>query len=193
VKYQFTGSASYDLPIGKGRVLNLNAAGDAILGGWTINGIVYLSTGVPIASPAVGTYPGAPQGLSFFNQRPNLTCDPSKGAPHTAATWFNPNCFAYPASPYVAGNAPAYLANVRTMGANDVDLSLYKNFSLGEKKDIRIEISSYNIANRAQFGMPNTPSIFAVNTEAGQAAAFGQISATVNTPRQFQFGSRFTF
>jgi len=41
--------------------------------------------------------------------------------------------------------------------------------------------------------MPNTPSIFAVNTEAGQAAAFGQISATVNTPRQFQFGSRFTF
>jgi hypothetical protein len=193
VKYQFTGSASYDLPIGKGRALNLNTAGDAILGGWTVNGIVYLSTGVPIASPTVGTYPGAPQGLSFFNQRPNLTCDPNKDAPHTAATWFNPNCFAYPASPYVAGNAPAYLANVRTMGANNVDLSLYKNFSLGEKRDIRIEISSYNIANRAQLGMPNVPSIFAVNTEAGQAAAFGQISATVNTPRQFQFGSRFTF
>jgi hypothetical protein len=54
-------------------------------------------------------------------------------------------------------------------------------------------LSSYNIANRAQLGMPNVPSIFAVNTEVGQSAAFGQVSATVNSPRQFQFGARFTF
>jgi len=193
VKYQFTGSASYDLPIGKGRALQLNGVGDAILGGWTANGILYMSTGVPIASPVVGTYPGAPEGLSFFNQRPNLTCDPSAGAPHTAATWFTPNCFTYPASPYVAGNAPAYLDHVRTMGAKDVDLSVYKQFSIGEKKELRFELSSYNIANRAQLGMPNVPSIFAVNTEVGQSAAFGQVSATVNSPRQFQFGARFTF
>ena len=198
VEYQFTGSASYDLPVGKGRALNLNSAGNAILGGWTANGIVYLSTGVPIASPVVGTYPNAPQGLSFFNQRPNLTCDPSKGAPHTASAWFNYNCFAYPASPFMAGNAPAYLSSVRTMGANNVDLSFYKNFSLGEKRDIRIEVSCYNIANRAQLGMPNTPSIFDVNNAPPPTSgllqdSFGQISATVNTPRQFQFGGRFSF
>ena len=193
IAHQFTGSASYDLPVGKGRALNLNRLGDTILGGWTMNGIVYLSSGIPIASPGVGTYPGAPDGLSFFNQRPNLTCDPSRGASHTAATWFNFNCFAYPSSPYVPGNAPAYLSGVRAMGANNVDLSLYKNFKMGEKRDLRIDVSSYNIANRAQLGSPNTPSLFAVNTEPGEAAAFGQISATVNSPRQFQFGSRFTF
>jgi len=193
VKYQFTGVVSYDLPAGKGRALNLHGVGDAILGGWTANAIVYMSTGIPIASPGVGTFPGAPLGLSFFNQRANLSCDPRHGAPHTAAKWFNYNCFTYPANPYVAGNAPDYLDHVRTMGAQDLDLSLYKKFSLGEKREIRLEVSSYNVANRAQLGMPGTGSVFDVATQPAVAAAFGQITNTTNSPRQFQFGSRFTF
>ena len=180
VKYQFTGQASYDLPIGKGRALALNSAGNAILGGWTLNGIFYLSTGIPIASPIVGAL------TSYFNQRPNLTCDPAAHAPHQVNDWFDMTCFANPASPFVAGTAPAYLDHVRTMGANNLDLSVYKSFSFGETKSLRVEASSYNIANRAQLGMPAVPSITV-------PANFGVISTTVNSPRQFQFGSRFTF
>jgi hypothetical protein len=193
VKYQFTGQLSYDLPVGKGRPVNLNGVGNAILGGWTANAIAYLSTGVPIASPTVGA------AVSYFNQRADMTCDPSKGAPHTAATWFNFNCFAIPASPFVAGSAPAYLDHVRTMGAQDFDLSLYKRFPLGETRELRLEISSYNIANRAQLAMPAVPSITDVNSQLQQVplpdppTTFGTITATVNTPRQFQFGARFTF
>jgi hypothetical protein len=187
VKYQFTGDISYDLPVGRGRALNLNGAGNAILGGWTGNAIAYVSTGVPIATPGVGA------ATAYFNQRPDLTCNPSSGAPHTAATWFNYNCFSIPSSPFVAGSAPAYLANVRTMGAKDLDLSLYKHFSLGKERDLRFEISSYNIANRAQLGMPGTPSITAVQTNPAEASVFGLITSTVNSPRQFQFASRFTF
>jgi hypothetical protein len=187
VKYQFTGEASYDLPIGRGRAINLNGVSNAILGGWTGNIIAYLSTGIPIASPTVGA------GISYFNQRPDVTCNPGSGAPHNATTWFNYNCFALPSSQFVPGNASAYLDHVRTMGAQDFDLSLYKNFSLGESRDLRFEIASYNIANRAQLGMPNVPSITAVQTQPSQAAVFGQITQTVNTPRQFQFGARFTF
>ena len=198
VKYQFTGQASYDLPVGRGRVVNLNGVGDAILGGWTANIIAYLSTGIPVASPVSGTSP------SYFNQRADMVCDPSKGAPHTAETWFNYSCFTIPgvaqgstdlstANPFVAGSAPAYLDHVRTMGAQDFDLSLYKSFSLGGERALRFEISSYNIANRAQLGMPGVPSIFDVYTQPDVAAAFGQITNTVNSPRQFQFGGRFTF
>jgi hypothetical protein len=187
VKYQFTGEASYDLPIGAGRGVNLNGVGNAALGGWTANVISYMSTGIPIASPVVGA------GISYFNQRPDLTCDPSKGAPHSIATWFNYGCFAIPASPFIAGSAPAYLDHVRTMGAQDFDLSLYKNFTLGGEKNLRIEIASYNIANKVQLGMPSVPSITGVETDPSVAANFGQITSTVNSPRQFQFGSRFTF
>jgi hypothetical protein len=187
VKYQFTGEASYDLPVGKDRAVHLDGVGDAILGGWTTNGIVYLSTGIPIASPVVG----AP--IEYFNQRPNLTCDPGKGAPHTTTTWFTPDCFAIPSSPFVPGNAPAYLDHVRTMGARDLDISLYKAFPMGEKRNLRLEISSYNVTNTPQYGSPDVPSINAVQTQPDQAAVFGQITSTVNTPRQFQFGARFAF
>jgi hypothetical protein len=187
VKYQFTGTASYDLPAGKGRALNLNGVANGLIGGWTANGIFFWSGGIPIASPLVGA------GTSYFNQRPNLACDPGTSAPHTITTWFNSNCFVIPASPFVAGSAPAYLDHVRTMGAKNLDLSLYKIFSFGEAAHLRFEISSYNVTNRPQFGMPAVPSITDVQSQPAEAAIFGQITSTVNSPRQFQFGSRLTF
>jgi len=187
VKYQFTGEASYDLPFGKDRAVALNGLSNAVFGGWTLNGIFYWSTGVPIASPVVG----AP--TSYFNQRPDLSCNPSIGAPHTPAHWFNYQCFTFPSSQFVAGNAPAYLDMVRTMGAKNLDLSIYKNFKFTERLNLRIEVSSYNISNRAQLGMPNVPDITSTNSQPDVANLFGQITSTVNSPRQFQFGSRFTF
>jgi hypothetical protein len=187
IKYQFTWQASYDLPMGKGRALNVSGVANQILGDWTANAVAYVSSGIPIASPVSGVSP------SYFNQRADMTCDPSKGAPHTAAKWFNYGCFALPSSPYVAGNAPAYLDHVRTMGANDVDFSLFKSFKIKNEKNIRFEISSFNIANRTQLGMPSVPSITGVLTTPAQAASFGQITSNINSPRQFQFGSKFTF
>jgi len=191
VKYQFSGSVSYDLPVGKGRGVNLEGISDGFLGGWTVNAIGYLSTGVPINSPLSGVSP------SFFNQRADLTCDPSRGAPHTVAVWFTDACFPIPgtenggtANPYVPGTAPAYLDHVRTRGARDLDLSLYKTFALGEVRNLRFDISAYNLSNTPQYGYPNVPSIVGVQQ---QALPFGLITNTVNTPRQFQFGARFTF
>ena len=187
VKYQFNAQVSYDLPVGRGQRVNLNGLPNAILGGWTINGIVYLSTGIPIASPSVGA------GISYFNQRADLTCNPASGAPHTIAQWFNPDCFAAPASQFQAGTAPAYLDHVRTMGARDLDLSLYKRFSFGENRELRFEVSSYNVTNRAQFDGPNGGSGVATLAQVGSGQPFAPITDTLNTPRQFQFGARFTF
>lgn len=192
VKYQLTWQASYDLPVGNGRALNLNGVGNAILGGWTADGVFYLSSGIPIASPSVN----AP--ISYFNQRPNLTCDPSKGAPHTAVQWFTPNCFSQPGdnqSPFLPGNAPPYLDHVRTMGANDLDLTLSKTFKLGRERNLHIDISSFNVANKPQFGPPGVTGEFPLdgNNNAYSSSSFGRITSDSNSPRQFQFGSRFTF
>jgi hypothetical protein len=186
VKYQFTGQVSYDLPVGKGRPVNLNGFANAALGGWTVNAIGYLSTGVPIASPTSGVSP------SYFNQRADLTCDPSKGAPHTVAAWFNIDCFSIPGSAFVPGTAPAYLDHVRTRGARDLDLSLYKTFMFGETKALRFDISAYNTTNTPQYGYPSVPNITAA-TSNPSSNPFGLIQNTVNTPRQFQFGARFSF
>jgi len=132
-------------------------------------------------------------GISYFNQRADLTCNPASGAPHTIAQWFNPDCFAAPASQFQAGTAPAYLDHVRTMGARDLDLSLYKRFSFGENRELRFEVSSYNVTNRAQFDGPNGGSGVATLAQVGSGQPFAPITDTLNTPRQFQFGARFTF
>ena len=186
VKYQFTWQASYDLPMGPGRALNLSGFANAVLGGWTTNAVAYLSSGVPVNAPT-GT------GNIYFNQRVDMTCDPAKGAPHTAAMWFNWSCFSQPASSFVAGTASAYLDHVRTNGAHDVDLSLFKNFKLGKERNLRFEASAYNLTNSVQFA---APSVFWNPGAAGDPSlmdGFGQITGDINTPRQFQFGSRFTF
>lgn len=187
VKYQFTWQMSYDLPVGKGRALNLEGALDRAFGGWTTNAIVYVSSGIPIASPVAGT------DISYFAQRADMNCNPAHGAPHSAATWFNYNCFSVPSSPFVPGTAPAYLDGVRTMGARDLDLSIFKTFDITERMKVRFDISSYNVFNKAQLGMPNVPSMADVTSQPDVATSFGQITNTVNTPRQFQFGVRFIF
>jgi len=191
VKYQFTGQVSYDLPIGKDQAVNLNGVANAIAGGWTVNAIVYLGTGVPINSPSSGTSP------SYFNQRSDKVCDPSKGAPHTVTNWFNINCFVQPGTegggavnPFLPGTAPNYLDNVRTRGARDLDLSIYKTFKLGETRALRFDISGYNMTNTPQYGYPSVHSVVGVQQ---QGLSFGLIKKTLNTPRQFQFGARFTF
>jgi hypothetical protein len=194
VKYQFTGQVSYDLPIGKGERLNLNGVSNAVAGGWTVNAIGYLSTGVPINAPLSGTTPG------YFNQRADMTCDPSKGAPHTPSAWFNDTCFVQPGGaanpdPFIPGTAPAYLDHVRTRGARDLDLSIYKTFKFTESKALRFDISGYNMTNTAQYGYPTVPSVVGAIpvSQGGQGLPFGQITNTLNAPRQFQFGARFTF
>jgi len=186
VKYQFTWQASYDLPMGKGRALNLNGVANAALGGWTVNAVAYLSTGVPIATPT-GT------GDIYFNQRVDMNCDPAKGAPHSLAMWFNWSCFSQPSNPLMPGTAPPYLDHVRTNGAHDLDMSFFKNFSLGRERNLRFEASAFNITNSVQFGSPNVFWDPGAGANPSLMAGFGQITGDVNTPRQFQFGSRFTF
>ena len=191
VAYVFTAQASYDLPVGEGQTVNLHGISNAILGGWTVNGILYLSDGVPIAAPTSET-PNSP-----LSQRADMICDPSKGAPHTTSNWFNINCFVQPGTenggnpnPYIAGTAPPYLGNVRTRGARNFDFSMYKAFKVGETKALRFDVSIYNVTNYSQWGYPSVPSVVGATQ---QGLPFGLITNAVNTPRQFQFGARFTF
>ena len=184
VSHEFTWQTSYDLPFGKGRWANLHGWANQAFGGWTINAIVYLSSGVPVNAPT-GT------GDPYFNQRVDQTCDPGRGVQHTVAQWFNYTCFGEPRSQFNAGTSSRYLSDVRTNGAHDLDASVFKNFTLGAQRVLRLEISSYNVTNSVQFGYPSV--FWNPSPTPANMSGFGQITTDVNTPRQFQFASRFIF
>jgi hypothetical protein len=120
-----------------------------------------------------------------------MTCNPAKGAPHTAAEWFNYTCFSQPANPFRPGASPAFLSNVRTAGARDLDLSLYKNFPMRGERNLRFEIAAYNVTNSVQLGYPNV--FWDPDNTPANMAGFGQITGDSNQPRQFQMASRFSF
>lgn len=191
LSYTFSWEASWDLPVGQGRALNLSGWPNRIVGGWTFNSILYLNSGVPLSAPN-GT------GDAYFNQRVDLTCNPGKGAPHTVSEWFNYTCFATPgtenggtANPFVPGTAPAFLSSVRTESGRDLDVSLFKNFRFNENKNLQLQVSSYNVSNYVQLGAPNI--FWNPSPTPSNMAGFGQITSDLNSPRQFQFAARFTF
>jgi hypothetical protein len=183
ITHWFSWSIFYDLPIGAGRAINTrNRFANLVFGGWTVNSVLHLASGIPIV--VSGSFPNR---SIFFNQRPDLTCDPSKGAPKTADRWFMPNCFAAPASPYVAGSAPRTLPNVRADGPGNLDFSIFKNFPWGEGKNLQFRAEAFNLTNSVQLGLPNS------NWNPVDLSTFGRITSAASTPRQWQFALRFTF
>ena len=65
-----------------------------------------------------------------------------------------------------------------------------KTFPIRERVSLELRAEAFNITNTPQYGYPNVPSVVGAIQ---QGLPFGQITNTVNTPRQFQFGARFSF
>ena len=179
----FSWAAFYDLPVGRGRAINTSGRlSNAVLGGWTMNSVLYLGSGVPVL--VSGNWPNR---STYFGQRPDLTCDPAQGAAHTAAQWFQPNCYAAPASPYVPGNAPRTLTTVRADGAHNLDLSVFKSFVLREGMKLQFRAEAFNLTNSVQLGTP------ASSWNPRDTSTFGRVTAAASTPRELQFAVRFSF
>jgi len=63
----------------------------------------------------------------------------------------------------------------------NLDLSVLKKFSLGERRYLQLRFESFNVTNRVTFSAPNvTPT----------SASLGMITAQANTPRRSQVGAR---
>ncbi|HZT72630.1 MAG TPA: TonB-dependent receptor [Terriglobales bacterium] len=171
---------SYDLPIGPGRMINVNGWANELAGGWTLNTVLSLSTGTPVSVSGATNDP-------WFNQRPDLTCDPGTDMPKTSEQWFLPGCYAMPADPYLPGTGPRMLDHVRADGTSNLDLAIAKNFPLGEKRNLQFRVESFNLTNSVQLGAPNG------YWNPKDLSTFGQVSGVVSTPRQFQFALRITY
>jgi hypothetical protein len=172
VTHQFVLSALYDLPFGRGRrFLSEGGPLSNIFGGFRLNGILSMHSGLPLVIR------GANNGAA---DRPNLVGDPELTADErTAERWFNTDAFVAPPA-FTYGNTPRALSNVRGPGFSSVDLSLTKDLVLGNGFSVQLRAETFNLFNHTNLDLPNT------NRLSGE---FGRIT-TADQPRRVQLGAK---
>lgn len=188
VRSRFTGGASYLLPVGKGGlVLNNNSVASKLIGGWELNAVVNLQTGIPFNVTA----PDESDTGSNHASYPNCVGNPFAGATTNHLD-------------YAGSKAPGYYLNVAAFsqpglgtfgsckprmfhgpGIQEEDLSLFKSFPLGEARRIEIRGEFFNAFNHPSFANPNG--------NISTPGAFGKSTATTTNPRTLQLVGKFFF
>jgi hypothetical protein len=194
VRHNFTTSAIWIVPVGKGHQLLGNASqlANSLLGGWQLSGIGMARTGMPGNVTLSRSASALPDGLNT-KQRPDVVPGQSiYPATQTAALWLNPYAFAIPANGKW-GNAPRNA--VRVPGIWQGDMSMEKRFPVSERMAISFRADMFNIFNRAQIGKPNVKWTDPKNgtTFGAITSAFTSSAIGTGTPRQMQFMLRLTF
>lgn len=176
----------WELPFGKGKHYWSAAprAVDLMLGGWQLNGITTFQTGQPIVlGNAIATTSGA--------TRPHNTGQSAKRsgpASQRLNRYFDTTVFRAP-GPFEYGSAPRTLPDVRTHGARNFDVAVFKNFAVSEQMRLQFRAEFFNVFNTPQF---------ASHGSNGRSANFGNpdfgvISVQRNNPRDIQFALKFLF
>lgn len=144
---------------------------NGVFGGWQVNALKTLESGRPIALSATisggGNRPNAAPGARAELDEPTL------------AKWFNTAAFSQPAA-FTYGNVSRTLPDVHSDGMFNLDLSLFKTFSIQERYKLQFRAEAFNFTNTPTFDTPGR----AINS-----ATFGVVTATAFTPkpREVQF------
>jgi uncharacterized membrane protein len=180
--------ATYDLPIGKGKMIgsNMNSVVNAVVGGWQASTIISVHSGFPLAvyeatdtSNTNGRGP-RPNCLSSQMQVFGRKASINNGA-FQGFQYMSPNGYAEPATG-TFGNCP--LQGPQTgAGYADTDLGVSKSVHITESKYFQFRGDFLNTFNNVQLGHPNTnfPS-----------STFGLIN-TSQPARNIQFAFKFYY
>ncbi|HEX5081920.1 MAG TPA: TonB-dependent receptor [Blastocatellia bacterium] len=181
--HRLTISGGYDLPLFK----NSGAWLRNIAGGWKVNGVATLQSGVPINTPG-GVFligdPRLPEGQQSLERWFNTCTLTAAGARQNCASADETPVFRVQPSFTLRSHSTRF-SNIRTSRPPQIDLSLFKTFTLKEGLALQFRAEAFNFANTPWFGAPNlTPS----------SRNFGVITPSqVNDPRSVQLALKLIF
>lgn len=169
---------TYEMPFGKGKKFSSSRGANAVIGGWQLNGLLQMTSGVPFGVGYAGDTANVGRTDSYM--RPNLVGNPEVADP-TIKKWYDPSAFAV-ADNYTFGNAPRNF--MQGDGLLNLDLSVFRNFTITEKTSLQFRFEAFNVTNTPTWGLPNT------NIKSGAA---GTIGGTRSVERQLQFALKLYF
>jgi hypothetical protein len=196
VRHRFVYSAVYELPFGKGKQFGSgwNGITDAILGGWQINPILTLQSGLPFDLKSAN---------NGVTTRPDIVKSISQSTDINA--WFDRTAFVnpplhdftsgltLPAGSTCPSNDSCVFTRAGNAGRNIftgparkyLDLSIMKNFKIGERFNTQFRTEFFNFTNTPQFSQPNG------DITSGD---FGKVRSTLyQQERQIQFALKLSF
>ncbi len=176
----------FDFPFGPGKRYLQTGVAAAILGGWSMGGVLTYQNGWPIETPLPASSrvplfagrirPNRVPGVSALTDAAKGDFDPGRDLYLNPEAWTSPPSFQF-------GDAPR-MAEVRVEPLLNEDISLLKSTPISEKVRIQFRAEAFNIFNRTQFGDPIL--------DLGDPD-FGRVFAQANRPRSFQFGLKVIF
>ncbi len=171
-----TASGSWTLPAGRNHRLANHGLGNAALGGWILNAITTVQSGMPV-TVTQATNNNAFAGYAL--QRPNHT-GATALAPdlRTPAHFFNTAAFTT-AAQFTLGNSSRN--PVRGPAYRDLDIAMIKHSKLPGEVDLEFRGEVFNITNQPAFSQPSG---------SFGSTAFGSITSTTTDPRVAQFAIR---
>lgn len=169
-------SGIYELPAGRGHRFASKGVTSKVLGGWTLNAIASLQSGMPVTVTQATNFNAF---AGFTIQRPTIVGNPSLDSDQrTTAHFFNTSAFTTTPQ-FTLGNASRN--PVRGPAYRDLDLALVKHTKISERTDLEFRAEVFDLTNTPAFAQPNgsfgTP-------------AFGTITSTITDPRVVQFALR---
>ncbi len=184
---RFTVSTVYELPVGRGKLLgnHMNRLVDAAIGGWQVNGTYEWQSGEPfLLSPTQVWYFAGDitQVKSHTGENNGQGQKYGIDIPAFATTGilrlnnFNTGL----------RNVPTTLDNLRNQPFLNVNLSVSKNFNLGEKRKLQFRAEALNAFNHPYFGN-------GIGLDPNNAGTFGLVTTQRNNPRDIQLGVKFVF
>lgn len=171
---RFVSSVAYDLPFGRGKHLlgSLNRWADLAVGGWILNSIYTIQSGGPLNFESTDfIYFGGP-----------LNLDPRGVGGAFDTTRFETNSARQLANH--VRTFPSRFSNLRLDKANNIDLSVVKNFRIAERVSVQYRLEAFNAFNHAEMDNPD------LNPT---SKTFGKITNQPNLARSIQMGLRLKF
>jgi hypothetical protein len=175
VPHNFVTSVTYELPIGKGKLLSSkNGVLDYIIGGWQVNALVQLRNNMPFTI----TVPGDVANVGNPNtyERANVVGDWHISNPSIAG-WFNTKAFAQPAQ-FTYGNSGRNI--LYPDWQRRLDASMFRQFPIKERLRFELRAEAYGLTNTTIFNTP-VSSLAAFN--------FGQVTGS-SGERSMQLGAK---
>ena len=168
----------YELPMGKGKMIATSGVANAILGGWSVNGVMSNYTGTPFTVAAPGASLNAPSNSQTADQVSQWTRTKAIGQ---GSTYYDTSSFKAVTDVRFGSTGRNILRNP---GIWNTNLMVNRTFKITERVTTAFRAEFYNLPNTSQFGGVASNNVSNTN--------FMRILSSGNE-RQVRFGLRLGF